>query len=145
MIEPVRTIVRDVADTVAEEDLVPPISVVQIPSSICEEIREGANTLLKNPTYIVEGPAGSEKVYLHNSANKKTPFTVCKPQSKGKGKDVYTCDKTCTRFKMHELCEHTCAVAKRDGQLDAFIKKLSSRNCKAPVSRAANASKDKGN
>ena len=30
MIEPVRTIARDVADIVAEEDLVPPISVVQI-------------------------------------------------------------------------------------------------------------------
>ena len=48
---------------------------------------------MKNPTYIVEGPTGSEKVYLHNSTNKKTPFTVCKPQSKGKGKDAYTCNK----------------------------------------------------
>ena len=69
IIEPVRTIVRDVADTVAEEDLVPPISVVQIPSSICKEIWKGANILMKNPTYIVEGPAGSKKVFLNNSTN----------------------------------------------------------------------------
>ena len=145
MIESIPSLIREAATTTTDNQLVPAISVIGLPYFICQEIRQGANAILKNPSFMVEGPAGSEKLYVHNTNNGSSPFTVSKPREKGKQKDIYTCDvKVCRRFKMHEFCEHVCAAAKREDRLESFLKKLSTRNIKSTISKAANASKDEG-
>ena len=116
MIEPVRTIVRDVADilrgrrTFGSTHQCCANSIVNMQGN-----KKRSKHFAEKPDIHCRGTSWERNVYLHNTTNKKTPFTVCKPQSKGKGKDGYTCEKTWIRFKVHELCDHTCAVAKREG------------------------------
>lgn len=56
--------------------LVPTFSILNVPSSICEELRTEAQNLLKGNESVREGPKGSKLWYCSNYKKTSSPFPV---------------------------------------------------------------------
>lgn len=102
------------------------LGILNVPFSICEELRQAAENLLdKNKSSVTQGPEGSKLWFCTNSKKPCSPFAV-KVSSQS-----ITCDeKICIGYKMYSFCLHTVAVAVKCGTLDSYLKSLNSRNMK---------------
>ena len=120
--------------------MVPPFSICNIPSSICEDIRKEASTLLSKSNHIVAGPFGSNIFTVSNTAKPKSPYLINYDISKR----IVSCDPSiCVRYRAFEICSHTVAIAFKLEIFQPYIAKNDKRCAKGLVSKVANSQKNK--
>ena len=102
-------------------------SIINVPQSICNELRESALNILKEQSNIVYGPISNKKPsnpfkVLYNVANSKVE---CQADS-------------CFRYKSFKFCSHTVAVAVHLKIFETYISKVKRSSTKYFVDHVVN-------
>jgi len=118
---------------------VPIFGILDVPRSICVEIRNDAQKYLGQVGWVTSGPTGSCWWLCYNQKKQKSPITV---KASNDGKSIVCEEKLCLSFKLYKFCCHTIAVAVKIHCFDQYVKCLNQRQSKV-VSKVVMANKDK--
>lgn len=119
----------------------PVVNFSEVPQSICKEIQDEANRILRDDAGLAHGPEGSNLYMIKNQKRSTEPHIVTYDVKKSKA----TCtSKSCFRAKGFGVCAHAVAVAYTENFIEDFMRQFNRNKAKNAVSRLADVGKETG-
>ena len=110
--------------------------IIDIPFPILKRIFDKAAFLSSKPSYVMKMPTSSNDhpTFMVHSSSSENPHKVLAFPESGK----FSCDQSCTGWKLYSLCSHTVAVAETLKLLKEFLKWFKKRKKPPNLTTLAN-------
>ena len=110
--------------------------IIDIPFPILKRIFDKAAFLSSEPSYVMKMPTSSNDhpTFMVHSSSSENPHKVLAFPESGK----FSCDQSCTGWKLYSLCSHTVAVAETLKLLKEFLKWFKKRKKPPNLTTLAN-------